>query len=132
MTGITGENGWYGEYGTGAPVQGVRAPGDKGIVRSNVVCFVVCADGELNAGSYARRGSVPPVRTAEGALGRENWPDRGDVGNVTPGLGELGSEGNRVALGLGELGNPTRGVVDRSDVADTGSTSVGAWESYRE
>jgi hypothetical protein len=53
-------------------------------------------------------------------------PAIGEVGKVAPGLGEAGSEGKRVTFGLGELGKPMRGVVDRSEVADTGSYSVSA------
>lgn len=118
-------------------------PGDSGIDRSNVVCFVVCAEGEVKAGSYARRGNAPPVRTADGALGRENEapgfgdagnetplgeagkvvPGAGDVGKVAPGLGEAGREGKRLTPGLGEDGSPTKGAVERSVIADSGSCS---------
>lgn len=51
VIGTTGVNGWYGEYGTAAPVNGVRMPpGDSGAL-SNTVCFVVCVDGEAKDGS---------------------------------------------------------------------------------
>ena len=111
--------------------------GDRGAALSNVVCFVVCMDGEAREGSYARSGSAPPVRTAEGAFGREkdDW-DLGDVGKDAPGLGDDGSEGSEPegnrAPGLGDEGRPTRGALDRSETAETGSASVGACDGLRE
>ena len=108
-----------------------------------MVCFVVCNDGDVKEGSYARSGRAPPVRTAEGALGREKVdpgfgeagklaPGSGEVGKVAPGLGEAGNEGKRLTPGFGEEGRPTRGAVDRSETAETGSASVGAWDVLRE
>jgi len=129
VIGITGENGWYGEYGTGAPVHGVRRPlGDSGVVLSKTVCLTGCIPvvGETLEGSYALKGRAPPARMAEGAL---------DLEKVDPGLGDEGRDnrdGNRLAPGFGEVGRPTRGVVDLSDAADTGSASVVAEDMFRE
>lgn len=107
-----------------------RPEGDRGAALSKVVCLVVCRDGEAREGSYARSGRAPPVRTAEGAFDREKVdPGPGEVGKVAPGLGEAGSEeseGKRLTPGFGEDGRPTRGAVDRSETAETGSASVGA------
>lgn len=99
-------------------------------------------EGEAREGSYARSGRAPPVRTAEGALGRENVdPGLGEVGKLAPGPGEggnvaplgvAGNEGKRLTPGFGEEGRPTRGAVDRSETAETGSASVGAWDVLRE
>ncbi len=92
-----------------------------------MVCLVVCAEGELSAGSYARSGRALPVRTADGAFGREkDLSVRGELGtwNVDPGFGDVGRDGKRVTLGFGDEGKPTRGVVDCSEAAEVGSGSV--------
>jgi hypothetical protein len=114
VIGMHGVCGWYGVYGTGAPVQGVLKPDGESGALSKTVCLVVCMDGDANDGSYARSGRAPPVRTAEGALGLEN---------VAPGLGDAGKDGNRLTPGLGDEGKPTSGVVDLSVVAELGSCS---------
>jgi hypothetical protein len=72
VMGMTGEKGWYGVYGTGAPVSGVFTPGDIGIARVKTVSLVVCCRGLMMLGSYARKGRAPPVRREAGALGRWN------------------------------------------------------------
>lgn len=91
-------------------VQGA-ALGDRGPSRSNTVCLVlvVClaVEGELKAGSYARRGNVPSVRTADGAFVRWNLaPGRGDKGrgaNVAPGFGDVGRP---------DVGRPNKGACE--------------------
>ena len=60
------------------------------------------------------------MRTADGGFGR--W-------NVAPGLGDSGKDGN-LAPGLGDEGRPTRGTWECSEVADSGSASVGAWDMF--
>ena len=110
VIGMQGVNGWYGEYGTAVP--GVRAlSGDRGPFRSKTVCLVVwvTTDGELRAGSYARRGRELPVRTADGALGLEK---------EAPGLGDNGREGILLPACLGETGMLMRGTCECSDAAD--------------
>lgn len=111
VTGTHGVNGWYGEYGSAAPVNGVRPPpGESGSDRSKTVCFVWIDElvGEASDDSaYARSGSVPPVRTADGALGREKEPARGVRGRLGGGekrdaRGEAGSVGKRFTPGLGD------------------------------
>lgn len=133
VIGTTGENGWYGEYGTGAPVHGVCAPeGDSGCARSNTVCLVwlcVAYDGDASDGSYARSGRLPPVRTADGALER-NDVARGDAGRVWKGCwnedarGDAGSVGKRLTPGLGDDGRPTRGADESAETAESGSSGA--------
>lgn len=115
VMGTTGEKGWYGLYGTAAPVNGVCMPGDIGMARVKTVSFVVCCRGLMMLGSYARNGREPPVRTGAGALLR--W-------NVWPGLGLAGSDGNLVTPGLGDVGKPTSALVELVEAAETGSGSL--------
>ena len=110
-------------YGTGAPVHGVLKPDGESGALSKTVCLVVWIDGDAMDDSYARNGRVPPVLTADGALGLEN---------VAPGLGDAGRDGNRLTPGLGDDGKPTRGVVDLSVVAELGSCSYVACDALRE
>ena len=73
VTGTTGVNGWYGEYGTAPAVRGVLpVVGESGPLLSKTVCLVVRAmvDGDAMGCSYARSGNEPPVLTADGALPR--------------------------------------------------------------